>query len=240
MSELKTNDKDVVVPGEILATGMEFLPSYGTYREGDKIFASRLGLFNLDGKVLKIIPLSGKYIPKKGDTIVGQVTEILMSGWRVEIGTAYSAVLGLRDASNDFINKGADLTHYFNIGDLIVTKIVNVTTQFLIDISMKGPGLRRLRGGRLIKVDSYKVPRIIGKQGSMVSMIKQATDCRIVVGQNGSAWLSGEPAMELLAEKVIRKIEKEAHISGLTDRIKTFLEKETKKKIELRSDSNGI
>ncbi len=240
MSELKVQDKQITVPGEVLATGMEFLPSYGTYRQGDNIYASKVGLLTVEGKVLKITPLSGTYIPKRGDTVVGQVEEILLSGWRVSLNCAYSAVLGLRDASSEFISKGSDLTHFFNIGDYIVTKIINVSTQYLVDITMKGPGLKRLKGGRIIRVNTNKVPRIIGKMGSMVSMIKQATGCWIVVGQNGLAWIQGDPAMELLAEKTIRKIEQEAHISGLTERIKAHLEKATGKKIEVRTDTHEL
>jgi len=91
--------------------------------------------------------------------------------------------------------------------------------------------LRKLIGGRIIKVNSNKVPRIIGKRSSMVSMIKNATDCNIIVGQNGIVWIQGLPKNEIIVVKTIRKIEQEAHISGLTERIKTFLEKETNKKI---------
>ena len=90
---------------------------------------------------------------------------------------------------------------------------------------MKGPGLMKLKGGRIVRVNANKVPRIIGKQGSMVSMIKQSTNCRILVGQNGVVWVKGdEPSKELLAVQTIKKIECEAHIPGLTDNIKSFLE----------------
>jgi exosome complex component RRP4 len=94
---------------------------------------------------------------------------------------------------------------------------------------MKGPGLRKLRGGRVIEVNTNKVPRIIGKQGSMVMMIKDATRCNISVGQNGLIWIDGEPMSELLAIQAISKIEKESHLSGLTDKIKEFLENSGKK-----------
>jgi exosome complex component RRP4 len=225
MGEIKVKDKEVVVPGEELAIGMDFLPSFGTYREGDKILASRLGLVNVEGKVIKLVPLSGAYHPKRGDTIIGPVTEILLSGWRIDTNSAYSAVLNLKDATSEFIARGADLTRYFAIGDYVMAKISNVTSQNLVDLTMKGPGLRKLKGGRIIKVNANKVPRIIGKQGSMVSMIKQSTNCRILVGQNGLVWISGEdPAKELLAQQTIRKIENEAHVPGLTDNIKAFLE----------------
>lgn len=226
MGEIKAKDKEVVVPGETLAEGMEFLPSYGTRREGDKILASRLGLLTIDGKVLKLVPLSGVYFPKRGDTIIGQVTEILLTGWRIDTNCAYSAFLNMKDATSEFIARGSDLRKYFSIGDYVMAKITQVTSQNLIDLTMKGPGLRKLRGGRIIKVNANKVPRIIGKQGSMVSMIKKYTDCRILVGQNGIVWIQGEdPAKELLAVETTKKIEKEAHTKGLTDSINQFLEK---------------
>ena len=232
MSKLLAKDKDIVVPGECLAEGMDYLPGNGTYREGDKILASQLGLVAVDGRALKLIPLSGKYLPKRGDTIIGMVKEILMSGWMMNTNSAYHAMLGMKEATSDFIPKGADLTQYFNFGDYIVCKITNVTSQKLVDVTVRGPGLRKLKDGRIINVNTHKVPRIIGKKGSMVSMIKQATDCKIIVGQNGIIWLQGEdPKMELLAVETIKKIEKESHISGLTDRIKEYLEKATGKKI---------
>lgn len=151
-----------------------------------------------------------------------------MSGWRIEFGSPYTAMLSMKDATSEFIAKGADLTKYFNLGDYLVMKIVNVTSQKLVDVSMKGPGLRKLRGGRIIEVNTNKVPRIIGKQGSMVSMIKDATGCKITVGQNGSIWIDGEPKMELIAVNTIKKIAEESHLSGLTDKIKAYLDKEIK------------
>jgi exosome complex component RRP4 len=234
MSKLLVKDKDVVVPGECLAEGMDYLPGSGTYREGEKIFASQLGLVAVDGRAIKLIALSGKYLPKRGDTIIGYVKEILMSGWMIDTNSAYHAMLGMKEATSEYIPKGADLTQYFNFGDYIVCKITNVTSQKLVDVTVRGPGLRKLKDGRIINVNTYKVPRIIGKKGSMVSMIKQATNCKIIVGQNGIIWLQGEdPKMELLAVNTIKKIETESHISGLTDRIKEYLEKETGKKIEV-------
>lgn len=229
MGDLVVKDKSIVVPGEEVAVGMDFLPTEGVYRDGDKLFASRLGLLAIDGRLVKLIPLAGKYLPKRGDVIVGKVIDVTISGWRVDINSAYTAMLSMKDASAEFIARGADLTRYFTFGDYIVTNIVNVTSQNLVDLTMKGPGLRKLSEGMVITVAPNKVPRIIGKQGSMVSMIKDATGCKIIVGQNGIVWLQGEPEQEMIAVAAMRKIESESHISGLTDRIKIFLEEEVKK-----------
>ena len=225
MSKINVKDKEIVVPGEVLAIGMDNFPGIGTYREGENIIASRLGLVFLEGRTIKLIPLSGRYIPKKYDTIICKVIDVSINGWRLDTNSPYQAMLSLKEATSRFIERGADLTQFYDIGDHIVCKIVNVTSQKLVDVTMKGPGLRKLKGGRIINVASNKVPRIIGKQGSMVSMIKETTNCNISVGQNGLVWIDGTPESELLAVTTIRKIEEESHLSGLTDNIKEFLEK---------------
>ncbi|MFH1849137.1 MAG: exosome complex RNA-binding protein Rrp4 [archaeon] len=223
MGELLAKEKGIAVPGEVLASGMDYLPGSGAFRENDNIISSKLGVVQLDGRAVKIIPLSGKYAPKRGDTIIGKVVDIAFTGWRVETNSAYSAMLSVKDATNEFITRGADLTQYYNFGDYIVTKIIKVTSQKLVDLTMKGPGLIKLSEGRIINVNPNKVPRIIGKKGSMVSMIKEKTGCTIVVGQNGLIWISGEPEAEIKVVDTIRMIEDQSHTSGLTDRVNSFL-----------------
>ncbi|MBW2968416.1 KH domain-containing protein, partial [Candidatus Woesearchaeota archaeon] len=114
--------------------------------------------------------------------------------------------------------------------------ITNVTSQKLVDVSMRGPGFRKLEGGRILEVNTNKVPRIIGKEGSMITMIKNATGCKITVGQNGLVWISGEPDKENIAIEAIKKAEKESHTQGLTDQIKGFLEKKCGK-IEMPAET---
>lgn len=241
MSELKAKEKTIVVPGEILAVGMDYLPSFGTYREGENIRAGKLGILQADGKVLKLTPIAGRYMPKRGDTIIGKVVDVTMNGWRMEINSPYSALLSVKEATRDFIDKGTNLTRIFNFDEYIVCDIVGVSSQKLVDLSTRGPGLRKLRGGRIIEVNTYKVPRIIGKHGSMVSMIKQATGVNIIVGQNGLVWINSEdPNMELIAVESIKKIEAEAHKTGLTDRIREFLEKKTGKKLEIHEQADIV
>ncbi|MFT4326580.1 MAG: exosome complex RNA-binding protein Rrp4 [Candidatus Woesearchaeota archaeon] len=224
MSELFVKDKDVVAPGEVLATGMDYIPARGAYRQGDNIVANEVGLIQINGRAIKLIPISGKYLPKVDDVIICKVIDITMSGWRVDTNSAYSGMIGLKDGSNEFIQRGANLTKYFNIDDYVVAKVLQVTSQMLIDLSAVGQGLRKLRGGQILQVECKKVPRIIGKQGSMVSLIKEYTGCHITVGQNGRVWISGSPEGQVLAVKTIKKIVAEAHHSGLTDTIKQYLD----------------
>ena len=76
-------------------------------------------------------------------------------------------------------------------------------------------------------MEPTKVPRLIGRKGSMINMIKAETRCKIVIGQNGRIWISCEkPEIEDIIEMIIRRIEREAHTAGLTDRIREFLRQE--------------
>jgi len=230
MGNLLIEEKTIVVPGERLAEGMDYLPANGTYREGESIYSEQYGLLNLNGRLLKVIPLTGRYLPKKGDTIIGRVADIGFSGWRVEFGWAFEANLNLKDATSDFIERRADLTQYYDYGDLIAAHIDHVSGSKIIDLTMKGPGLRKLKGGKLIDIAPAKVSRVIGKQGSMINMIKEYTKCFIIVGQNGLVWISGDnDKNEMLAAEAIYKIDRESHIGGLTDSIKLFLEEGVKK-----------
>lgn len=225
MSNVLVKEKEIVVPGEALAEGMDYLPGAGTYRLNDRIIAKKLGLVNISGRAIKLVPLAGRYLPKFGDKIIAKVTDITMNGWIVDINSAYSAFLSMRDASSRFIRKGEDLTKIYDVGDYIRAKVIKVTSQNLIDLTMKEPGLNKLRKGRIIHINPHKVPRVIGKEGSMVSLIKNKTNCSIVVGQNGVVWISSENLdNELVAEKAIKKIEQEAHLGGLTDRMEKFLD----------------
>jgi len=229
MSKLLVKDKEVVIPGDVLAEGMDYLPSYGTTRDGEEIIAIQKGLVNVNGRVIKIIHLNGRYIPKRDDTVIGYVSDNTYSSWFVDVGYAYDGSLSMKEATSDFIERGASLSKYFRSGDIILTKITNVTKEKSIDLTMKGPGLRKLTTGKVIEITPAKVPRVVGKQGSMISMIKEKTGCSIFAGQNGRIWIKGEdPEKEKLATDAILLINEKAHVQGLTDLIKEFLEKNVK------------
>lgn len=224
MTKLLITEKEIVVPGQDLAEGMDFLPSSGTYRDKDKIVSNKLGIASVNKNIVKVIPLTGRYMPKVDDIIIGRVAEIGFYGWSVDIGSAYPATLSIREAT-EFIDRGDDLTKFYDYGDILAARVIRTTRYNSIDITTKGPGLKKLQGGKVIEVTPSKVPRMIGKQGSMISMIKDATGCNLLIGQNGRVWLKGTNLeSENLVTSIIMKIEQESHIDGLTDKIKKLLE----------------
>ena len=227
MSELIIQDKEIAIPGQVLATGMDFLPASGTFRDGDKIISSIIGIANINGRLIKLIPLTGAYVPRREDVVIGKIVDTGLFGWRVDIGWAYEANLSVKDATQDFVERGADLSQFFTYGEWIMTRIVNVAGSKIIDLSMRGPGLRKLTDGSFVKITPAKVPRIIGKQGSMITMIKDSTNCRILIGQNGVVWVSGaDPENEIKAIEAIKMVEQGSQSDGLTDKVQAFLKGE--------------
>ncbi|MBI5872460.1 RNA-binding protein [archaeon] len=229
MGQLLVNLRQVVLPGEMLAEGMDYLPSYGAFREGDKVIASQVGLANISGRLVSVIPLSGRYTPRRGDTVVGYINDIAYTNWFVDIGYAYEATLSLKEATSSFVERGASISEILSYNQVILAKVLNVTKEKLIDLTMRGLGLRKLTGGNVIEVVPSKIPRIIGKQGSMVSMIKRYTGCNIFAGQNGRVWIgSGTPENEKIAADAIKMIEEKSHMSGLTEHVEQFLKNNVK------------
>ena len=109
--ELLVKNKEIVVPGDKIATGMSFLPGKGAYRKDSDIYSDIVGVISVDGKVIKLVPLSGTYTPKINDRVIGKVIDVLMSGWRITFGSPYSSILPIKDATSEFIPRGADLTN---------------------------------------------------------------------------------------------------------------------------------
>ncbi|HLC80589.1 MAG TPA: exosome complex RNA-binding protein Rrp4 [Candidatus Nanoarchaeia archaeon] len=222
---LLVKEKEIVIPGEVVADG-DSKPSYGTYKDGDKLYSAFLGLVETNEGYVKIIPLSGCYLPKVDDKIIGRVIDILMTGWRMDTNSAYSAVLSVKEfATSRYGGREDDLSRLIAIGEYVYVRIIKVTSQNLIDLSTAEPGLGKLKGGRVITINSHKVPRVIGKKGSMVTLIKEKTGADIKVGQNGVIWIRAENLdAELKAEQAIRLIEEKAHTEGLTQTVEAFLQ----------------
>jgi exosome complex component RRP4 len=218
-----TEKREVVIPGEIISTDENALPGDWTIKEGNNIIAIRLGLVDKSDRLIKLIPLSGVYIPRGGNIVIGEVRDMTMNGWMVDIGGPYGAFLPLRECSG-FIEE-SEMENVYGIGDLIVTSILDVK-RTSVDLSMKqrDKGLGKIRDGLVIKVNPHRVPRIIGKEGSMIKIIKDASKCYITVAQNGFVWIKGETIeSQLFAKSAVEFIVENTTAEGLTEKVEKWL-----------------
>jgi exosome complex component RRP4 len=219
----KIEKREIVIPGETIAQGDDFLPGDWTVKEGKDITSLRFGIVDKADRLIKVIPLSGVYIPRRGNIVIGEVTDIAMSGWMVNIGGPYSAFLSLRECPG-FIEE-SEMENVYAIGDLLVVKISDVK-RTAVDLTMKHRenGLGKIKDGIVVRVNPHRVPRIIGKEGSMITVIKNATNCMITVGQNGLIWVKGQNAEDQnFAREAIEFIIANTTSEGLTDQIEQWL-----------------
>jgi len=217
-------DRKIIIPGEVIFEGEDYLPGEGTEKKGKEIISLRYGLAEESNKLVKVIPLSGVYQPRRGNVVIGRVENITFNGWIIDIGASDRAFLSLTEVPR-YVNKdGLDEVMDFN--NMVVAKIWGINKRG-IDLSIKSRGLGKIDEGMIIKINSNKVPRVIGKEGSMVNLIKENTNCNITVGQNGLIWIQGDKIEdELFAKKAVLFVVEKSFISGLTDELKKWFDKE--------------
>jgi exosome complex component RRP4 len=215
-------ERKIVIPGEVISSGDDYLPGEGTEKKGKDIVAMRFGLAEESNRLVKVISLSGVYEPRRGNVVIGKVEMLTFNGWVIDIGASENGFLSLMEVPR-YVNKDA-LDEVMDIGDIVVAKIWNINRRG-IDLSVKLRGMGRIEGGMIVEINPNKVPRIIGKEGSMINLIKDETGCNITVGQNGSIWIKGDKIDdELLAKKAILFVAEKSLVSGLTEEVKKYFE----------------
>jgi exosome complex component RRP4 len=215
-------DKNIVVPGDLISDDPT-KSGEGTYVENGKIYSLIYGIFDDKDKV-RVIPLSGKYIPAVGDVVIGMIADISFSNWKVDINSPYEALMHISEYPRRI--DSSEMSKIMRVGDLAIFKVIDVDASMKTELALKNGQLRVLKNGRIVELSYAKVPRVIGRAGSMISLLKSSLNINIFVGKNGRIWISGKESDEDLAVRAIKKIEQEAHTSGLTDRITKFLEEE--------------
>lgn len=218
-------ERNIAVPGDVLSDNIKTSGS-GTYIHEGKVHASVYGLVNKGERYISVIPLAGKYIPQASDRVIGIVTETAYSNWIVDINSPYDGLLHISQYPRRIETE--DMSRYLKVGDCILTMVKDVDAGMKVELTLKEKELRRLYDGRIITISPTKMPRVIGRSGSMVRLLKSEIGCGMFVGQNGRIWINGSEDRIELAIQAIKYIEAYAHTRGLTDRVQAFLKAKEK------------
>ena len=213
--------RELVLPGDLLDDSGAKVGEYAYERDG-KVYAAVLGIKNVSPTGVGVIPLHGQYMPVAGDLVIGTINDIGPSNWMVDINAPYPAPLHVNEVP--WKVEFGDTSRFLNIGNVVLLKVLSVDESKKIQVTMNDAGLRKIEGGLIVEIPYSKVSRVIGKSGSMIQMLKNMSDCRITVGQNGRIWIDGEGENAEAVADAIRLIEAEAQSHNLTERVKAFLE----------------
>ncbi len=214
-----------VIPGDVITTA-PIRPEQNVILDGKRIIATVVGTSEIYDDSVRVIPLAGKYSPKINDLIIGKVVSHSSLSWELDINSCYVGFLPAQDVfGRDFSAHTDELTSKLKKGDLVVARIANSDRSRDPLLTVSDRELGKIESGELVKISPSKVPRLIGKRGTMIQIIETATGAIITIGQNGWIVVSCENRNGLLkAIKAIQMIDEQAHIANLTDRVKLMLE----------------
>lgn len=194
-----------MVPGEWIGSVSQKMGVH-TFSLEDKMYSDVLGIKNDREDGVSVVPLKGKYVPMEGDMVIGVVRSERFAGYDVDINSFY----------HTFVLK-KDLRDPLEVGRIVSAKVFKVNELNEADIGLVHP----LAGGELVSVTPARVPRIIGKNSSMLNVVKNGTDSIILVGKNGLVWLNEGNVS--LAKESIQLIEDFAFVENLTKYMQNFL-----------------
>ena len=213
-----------VIPGDVITTG-PYRAEENVHLFGDKIIATTVGISEIFDSGVRVIPLTGMYLPRIDDFVIGIVRSHKSLSWELDINSCYAGILPAQDVfGRDFNPKMDELTSRLKTGDLFAARIANSDRSRDPLITISDRDLGKIEEGELIKISPSKVPRLIGKRGSMIQTIEGATKAMITIGQNGYVVVSCEDPDGLLkALDAIKMIEEQAHVPNLTEKIQEML-----------------
>ena len=214
-----------VLPGDFITTAPLRLQN-NVVLEGKRIISTTIGLSDVSDDSVRVISLTGVYLPKTDDLVIGTIQYIHGNSWFADINSCYQGML----LGQDVFGRGSyptksEMEERLSKGDIIFAKIANSDRQREPLISIADQSLGKIDSGELVKICPAKIPRLIGKQGSMIQTIEGSTNATITVGQNGLIVVSCDETNGLLkALAAIRMVDEQAHLVNLTDKVKKMLE----------------
>ena len=201
--------KHIVVSGEYISDSDKKI-NEGVYRKDGKIYSLYTGVLYDNEFGIKVVPLNGKYASKIGDVIIGRVVSEENFFFVLDVNCPKTITLSKREV---------DLT--LNPEDYLLLRVTSVNEVKEIAVEI----ISKLYNGNACSINSKKVPRVIGKSKSMLSLIEKYSESKVVVGANGYVYILGGNVE--LVKKALDKIEKYSHVDNLTSSMEEYLEKIT-------------
>ena len=178
------SQEQFVLPGDIIVTG-DYQPEQNVILDGDRLMSTAIGFSEIKDDLVTVTPLTGLYTPKTDDLVIGKIVSHNALSWEVDINSYYPGILTAFDIfGKDYSASRDDLSLKLNTADIILARIANVNSRDPL-LTIAGENLGKIDSGELIKISPSKIPRLIGKHGSMIQTIEASTNISITVGQNG-------------------------------------------------------
>ena len=139
--------KRYVLPGDFITTAPLRLQN-NVVLEGKRIISTTIGLADISDDSARVISLTGTYIPKIDDLIIGTIISIFGNSWFADINSCYQGML----LGQDVFGRGSypsanEMKERLDKGDIIFAKIANYDRQREPLISIADKNLGKIESG---------------------------------------------------------------------------------------------
>jgi exosome complex component RRP4 len=202
-------EQRLVTPGEVIGTSLDKRAGIGVLSQGEGMIATRLGWVRENNDTISIDPINSRYTPRSGDLVIGIIEAVRNNLWFADVLGPFNGLLPMSLAPWK-VEFGA-ARQFMDVGDVILARVQEVDESHSVVLTMKGVGLRKLKEGVMSSVPMNLVSKIKGENDENLRALSAASDCRVIVGENGRIWADGNSKGVDLVRKVINLVTKEGH-----------------------------
>lgn len=212
----------LVTPGEAIGASSGARAGSGVIIQNEKLIATKVGWVNEKNGVTSINPIYSAYMPRSGDLVIGIVESVRNNLWFAEVNGPFNGLLPMSLAPWK-VEFGA-AREQMDIGDIMLARIQEVDEAHNIVLTMKGVGLRKLKEGVMEEIPINTIAHLRGENNSLLNKLKDASDCRIIVAENGRVWIDGDGSGISFVRSIIEITRNSGHNSRFTENILEIIE----------------
>merc|ERR1712029_211404 len=212
----------VVIPGDLveeIPDEKKVILGPGLTREGVEVRAIKCGLLKSKGiqgnhPVFWVDTHNKRYVPVKGENVLGIVTAKGGDNFRVDIGTAESASLSYLAFESATKKNRPNV----NVGDVVYAKLIVASKDMepelvCVDGYGKKAGMGVLEdGGYVFSVSLNTVRKLLSKECVLLQTLGKQIPFEIAVGTNGRIWIRGKSVSDTIC--IANAIEVSEHMSN--------------------------
>ncbi len=199
----------LVTPGEVVEASPGTRAGIGTLSQNGNIIATRVGWAKEYNGVISIDPINASYMPRSGDLVIGIIESVRNNLWFADVKGPFNGLLPMSLAPWK-VEFGAAREH-MDIGDVMLARVQEVDEAHNIVLTMKGVGLRKIKEGVVSEIAVNNISKLRGENNSILNSIKEYTDCRIIVAENGRIWIDGDSENISTVKEIIDILNSDGH-----------------------------
>tara|TARA_B110000116_G_scaffold263701_1_gene270550 strand:- start:1894 stop:2598 length:705 start_codon:yes stop_codon:yes gene_type:complete len=181
----------LVIPGDKISLDTSDRLGHGVIKINGEFIATKLGYVVAKSGEVSITPIHTAYFPRPGDLVIGYIEGMRSNIWFIDLNAPFNAILPMSLAPMKIDYGGT--RDAMNVGTTILCRIQEVDEAHSSVVTMKGMGLRKVNSGFVDTIPPHLVGTISSGSNAIINQLKDASNCRIILGANGRIWVDGEP-----------------------------------------------